>query len=165
MCYCSFVTADGEPCIIPTLYARVGDELLLHGHMHAAMLERLRAGARLAINVTIVDGFVLARAAFHHSANYRSVVIYSKAEEIVDESAKEAASKLIVDSLIPGRVQNSRQATPAELKATAVRRGSTLDPHHAARSHSGCARARRCGGVFTCALLPACVCQAALTRA
>src|SRR5438552_207936 len=87
LCHVGFVV-DGKPVVIPTIHTRVGDRLYFHGSPAAGMLRTLREGVDACVTVTILDGLVLARAAFHHSMNYRSVVVFGRAEELVDREEK-----------------------------------------------------------------------------
>jgi nitroimidazol reductase NimA-like FMN-containing flavoprotein (pyridoxamine 5'-phosphate oxidase superfamily) len=106
--------------VIPTAFARVGDEVVIHGSAASRMLKRLGEGAPACLTVTLLDGLVLARSAFHHSMNYRSVVVLASAREIVDAEAKARALDAIVDHVVPGRRAHVRGASPLELKATRV---------------------------------------------
>lgn len=111
---------DGQPFVIPTLYGRDGDKLYLHGSAASRMLGELEGGAPACVTVTIVDGLVLARSAFHHSMNYRSVVAFGTAARIEDEEAKTHALRVISEHLLEGRWQDVRGPNGKELKATAV---------------------------------------------
>lgn len=110
---------DGEPFVIPMAYARMGDSIVLHGAKKARILETI-VGSRICLNVAMVDGLVLARSAFHHSVNYRSVVILGTAVEVVDEAEKLMALEAISEHIIRGRWREVRAPTPQELKATTV---------------------------------------------
>jgi len=110
---------DGLPVVIPTLHARVGNELLLHGSPSAGFLRAARAGATLCITVTLLDGLVLARSAFHHSANYRSAVVFGAARRVEGEE-KAAALDAFVDRLTPGRRPHLRPTTELEVQRTEV---------------------------------------------
>lgn len=112
---------DGAPVVIPMLAVRDGDWLLLHG-AHAAGTFRRGRGQRICVEMTLLDGLVLARSAFHHSLNYRSVVILGEAEMISDEDERQRALDAIVEGLSPGRNAQLRPMTTAELKQTAVMR-------------------------------------------
>lgn len=118
LCHLSLISPRGAICI-PTIYARMGDELLVHGSAKSGLLSQL-VGQRTCVVVSIVDGIVLARSAMHHSVNYRSVVLYAQAREISEESEKRHALDLIVDHLLPGRSKECRAANPVELNATSV---------------------------------------------
>jgi uncharacterized protein len=111
---------DGQPFVIPTLYGRKDEHLYLHGSAASRMLRELETGIPACITVTIVDGLVLARSAFHHSMNYRSVVAFGTARKIVDPTEKAEALQVISEHLIPGRWAEVRSPTETELKATTV---------------------------------------------
>jgi uncharacterized protein len=110
---------DGQPFVIPTLYGRADDRLFLHGSAASRMLRQLETGVPACVTVTHVDGLVLARSAFHHSMNYRSVVAFGTARKLVDE-AKFEALRVITDHLIRGRWNDAREPNEKELKATTV---------------------------------------------
>lgn len=110
----------GHPVVIPTAYARVGDFVVLHGSTKAGFVQALAAGAEACITVTHVDGFVMARSAFHHSINYRSAVIFGRGEAITDEAAKRDALEAFMERLHPGRWATVRPPTPQELRGTGV---------------------------------------------
>lgn len=110
---------SGQPFVIPTLYGRDGDRLFLHGSAASRMMRELETGVPACVTVTHVDGLVLARSAFHHSMNYRSVVAFGTARKLQDE-AKESALKVISEHLILGRWNDVRPPNPQELKATTV---------------------------------------------
>src|SRR5262249_3327441 len=105
---------------IPTLYGRDGDRLYLHGSAASRMLRELDTGIPACVNVTHVDGLVLARSMFHHSMNYRSVVAFGCAKKIEDRELKIAALRVIYEHLIGGRWADARGPNDQELKATAV---------------------------------------------
>ena len=111
---------DGQPFVIPTLYGRDGDKLYLHGSAASRMLGELEGGAPACVTVTIVDGLVLARSAFHHSMNYRSVVAFGTARRVEGEEAKTLALRVISEHLLAGRWQDVRGPNGKELKATSV---------------------------------------------
>jgi nitroimidazol reductase NimA-like FMN-containing flavoprotein (pyridoxamine 5'-phosphate oxidase superfamily) len=119
ICHVSFVV-EGQPFIIPTGYARVDDQLFIHGSQVSRMLQTLAQGIDVCVGVTLVDGLVLARSAFHHSMNYRSVVIFGHAVMVEDKSAKLAALFAFSEHVIPGRWNEVREPTAQELKATTV---------------------------------------------
>jgi hypothetical protein len=119
VCHVAFI-ADGSPVVIPTGYGRDGDRLYLHGSAANRMLKTMATGADVSIAVTLVDGLVLARSAFHHSMNYRSVVLFGKAVPITEPSEKARALRCISDHIMPGRWEEVRPPTDQELKATAV---------------------------------------------
>lgn len=120
-CHVGF-TVDGQPYVIPTIYARVGDRLYIHGSTVSRMLRSLREGVPVCVTVTLLDGLVLARSAFHHSLNYRSVVILGTAVEVTDPAEKLAALKAVVEHVVPNRWEDVRWPTEQELKATMVLR-------------------------------------------
>jgi uncharacterized protein len=111
---------NGQPFVIPTLYGRSGEKLYLHGSAASRMLRELDTGIAACVTVTLVDGLVLARSAFHHSMNYRSVVAFGTARKIENAEEKESALRIISEHLIAGRWNDVRQPTQQELKATAV---------------------------------------------
>ncbi len=114
------IVVDGQPFVIPTLVARDGDKVLLHGSAASRTLRVLRAGAPACLTVTLTDGLVLARSAFHHSVNYRSAVVLGTATEVTGEDAKTAALTRFTERLVPGRWDDCRPPTRQELKGTAV---------------------------------------------
>jgi nitroimidazol reductase NimA-like FMN-containing flavoprotein (pyridoxamine 5'-phosphate oxidase superfamily) len=117
ICHVGFVF-EGSPFVIPTGYGRDGDQLLIHGSAASRMLRALSAGTEACITVTLLDGLVLARSAFHHSMNYRSVVVLARGTLIDEPEEKMAALRLITERLVPGRWDGVRQPTPQEMKAT-----------------------------------------------
>ena len=119
VCHVSFAV-DGQPFVIPTGYARAGDQLYIHGSQVSRMLRTLSSGIEVCVSVTLVDGLVLARSAFHHSVNYRSVVIFGRAALIAKPEAKLAALFAFSEHVVPGRWNDVRQPTDQELKATTV---------------------------------------------
>jgi uncharacterized protein len=119
ICHAGFVV-DGKPVVIPTGYARVDDQLYIHGSQASRMLRTLKTGIDVCVTVTLIDGLVLARSAFHHSMNYRSVVVFGKATAIEEAEAKLAALRALSEHMIPGRWDEVRQPNVEELKATTV---------------------------------------------
>ena len=119
VCHVGFVH-DGAPVVIPTNYGRDGNTLFIHGSAASRMLRTLEQGVPVSIAVTLVDGLVLARSAFHHSINYRSVVIFGTAVAVNDPEEKNEALRLFTEQLIPGRWDEVRQPAPQELKGTSV---------------------------------------------
>lgn len=119
LCHLGFIS-DGGPVVIPTLYARRGDEVLIHGSAASRMLRGLAGGLDVCLTVSHIDGIVLARSAFHHSINYRSVVLFGIAKEIVDLDARAEALDYITDSLVPGRIGHLRPMTEQEIRGTKV---------------------------------------------
>ncbi|MEV5430742.1 pyridoxamine 5'-phosphate oxidase family protein [Streptomyces sp. NPDC052701] len=124
VCHLGFVR-DGAPVVLPTLYGRVGERLYLHGSTGSRPLRaagQADPGLRVCLTVTHVDGLVLARSAFHHSVNYRSVVVHGVAHQVTDAQEKREALDTLVDHVVPGRSRDSRPADRKELAATAVLR-------------------------------------------
>ncbi|MER7660470.1 MULTISPECIES: pyridoxamine 5'-phosphate oxidase family protein [unclassified Streptomyces] len=124
LCHLGFIR-DGAPVVLPTLFARVDDHVYVHGSTGSRPLRMAGApdpGLPVCLTVTHVDGLVLARSAFHHSINYRSVVIHATAHPVTDPAEKRAALDALVDQVVPGRAADSRPANPKELAATAVLR-------------------------------------------
>lgn len=111
---------EGQPYVIPTLHARVGEEVYFHGSAASRTIRALSAGAPACLTVTLLDGLVLARSAFHHSVNYRSVVVLGMARPVEDLSERAAAMRAFTERLIPGRFQEVRPPTDKELKAIHV---------------------------------------------
>ena len=126
--------AGNQPFVIPMLYARDGDTLLLHGSIASRLIKQLGAGIPACISVTHVDGLVLARSHFHHSVNYRSVVAFGIATLIDDADAKVAALARFVDAIVPGRAAESRPPDRNELAATHVLRFAIEDASAKART-------------------------------
>ena len=124
----------GQPFAIPMLYARAGDDLLLHGSVASRLVGELGAGIAACVSVTHLDGLVLARSQFDHSVNYRSVVAFGRATLVDDEGAKADALIRFVDALIPGRASESRAADRSELAATHVLRFAIEDASAKIRS-------------------------------
>jgi len=119
ICHVGFVV-DGNPVVIPTGYARVDDKLYVHGSQASRMLRTLAEGIDACVTVTIVDGLVLARSAFHHSINYRSVVVFGRAQVVTDSEEKLAALFAFSEHVVRGRWNEVREPTEAELKQTTV---------------------------------------------
>ena len=119
LCHVGFVV-DGQPYVIPTGYARAGDTLYIHGSAASRMLRTLSQGVAVAVTVTLVDGLVLARSAFHHSMNYRSVVVLGTATAVEDSAAKTEALRAFTEQVAPGRWAEIRWPTEQALKATTV---------------------------------------------
>ena len=119
ICHIGF-NVDGRPVVIPTGYARVGEKLYVHGSQASRMLRTLKTGVEACVTVTLVDGLVLARSAFHHSINYRSVVIFGQAKLVDDAQEKVAALVAFSEHVIRGRWDDVREPTEQELKATTV---------------------------------------------
>jgi uncharacterized protein len=119
VCHVGF-SVDGQPFVIPTNYGRTGDVLYLHGSAASRMLRTLSGGVPVCVTVTHVDGLVLARSAFHHSVNYRSVVILGNARLVEDPAEKMEALRIFTEHVMKGRWDDVRQPTEQELKATTV---------------------------------------------
>ncbi|WP_107470588.1 pyridoxamine 5'-phosphate oxidase family protein [Streptomyces sp. ERV7] len=122
VCHLGFVR-DGAPVVLPTLYGRIGERLYVHGSTGSRPLRmtgKADPGLAVCLTVTHVDGLVLARSAFHHSLNYRSVVVHGLAYEVTDPEERRGALDALVDQVVPGRSYDSRQANAKELAATAV---------------------------------------------
>jgi len=121
VCHAGFV-ADGQPFVIPTLYARVGDAIYFHGSAASRMLRGAAEGAQVCVTVTLTDGIVLARSVFNHSMNYRSVVALGKATLVEKAEEKLAALRAFTEKILPGRWDDARQPNERELKATSILR-------------------------------------------
>jgi nitroimidazol reductase NimA-like FMN-containing flavoprotein (pyridoxamine 5'-phosphate oxidase superfamily) len=111
---------DGQTFVIPTLYGRDGEKLYLHGSAVSRMLRELETGIPTCVTVTLVDGLVLARSAFHHSMNYRSVVAFGSARKIAEPERKVESLRIISEHIISGRWADVRKPSEKELKATTV---------------------------------------------
>jgi uncharacterized protein len=118
-CHVGFVH-DGQPYVIPTIHARDGDTLYLHGARGNRMLKALEDGTPCCVTVTLVDELVLARAALHHSLNYRSVMVLGTAREVTEEGEKEHALRAVVEHIAPGRADEVRGADATDMKSTKV---------------------------------------------
>jgi hypothetical protein len=121
VCHLGFVSG-GQPSVIPTTYARRGDHLYVHGSAASRTLREVAKGLPVCVTVTLLDGLVLARSAFHHSMNYRSVVILGRAVEVADPEEKLFALEAIVEHVLRGRWSEVRPPTDQELRATTVLR-------------------------------------------
>jgi nitroimidazol reductase NimA-like FMN-containing flavoprotein (pyridoxamine 5'-phosphate oxidase superfamily) len=119
ICHVGFAI-DGQPYVIPTGYARLGDEIFLHGSAAGRMLRALGDGLDVCVTVTLVDGFVLSRSAFHHSINYRSVVMMGRARVLADPMEKMIAMRCFTNHILPGRWEEVRTPSDHELKSTLV---------------------------------------------
>ena len=119
ICHVGFAV-DGQPYVVPTGYARVGDQIYIHGSAASRMLRSLDRGIDVCITVTLLDAFVLARSAFHHSMNYRSVVVLGKARLVTDPGEKLDALRAFTNHIVPGRWEEVRSPTEQELKGTSV---------------------------------------------
>lgn len=111
---------EGQPFVIPTIHARSGHDLLLHGSPGSRLVRHIVRGGAACVTVTLLDGLVLARSVFHHSMNYRCVVILGHGENIADPEQKKSALRVISQHLMPGRWDEAREPSEAELKQTAV---------------------------------------------
>ena len=121
VCHVGFVS-EGQPFVIPTIHARAGDQVFVHGSAASRMLKTLQGGLPVCLTVTLVDGLVLARSAFHHSMNYRSVVVLGDAEAVTDNGEKWDALHAIVEHVAPGRWSEVREPSAKELAGTLVLR-------------------------------------------
>lgn len=119
ICHVGFVV-NGEPVVIPTGYARAGDALIIHGSQASRMLRQLGQGIDVCVTVTLIDGLVLARSAFHHSMNYRSVVVFGRARVIEEREEKISALTALSEHMIPGRWDEVREPNARELQLTTV---------------------------------------------
>jgi nitroimidazol reductase NimA-like FMN-containing flavoprotein (pyridoxamine 5'-phosphate oxidase superfamily) len=119
ICHVGFV-ADGQPYVIPTIHARDGDVLYLHGSPGSRMLRAIKDGVDMCVTATLLDGLVLARAVYNHSMNYRSVVVLGRAREVVDRDEKLRAMEHVVEHVVPGRWNEARQPNEKELNATMI---------------------------------------------
>lgn len=119
VCHVGFAL-DGQPFVIPTMFARVGDDLYFHGSAASRMLRGLSAGLAVCITVTLTDGLVLARSVFNHSMNYRSVVALGIAKRIDDPTEKICALRAFTEKMIPGRWNDARPPNEKELRATSI---------------------------------------------
>ena len=120
ICHVGFNDDEGCPVVIPTGYGREGERLYLHGSAASRMLRSLAGGIPVCVEVTLLDGMVLARSAFHHSMNYRSVVVFGEAVPVEDPAEKNEALRIITDHLVHGRWADVRPPTAQELKGTLV---------------------------------------------
>ena len=119
ICHVGFVV-DGQPFVIPTGYARVGDTFIIHGSQASRMLRQLGRGIDVCVTITLIDGLVLARSAFHHSMNYRSVVVFGRARVIEEREEKMAALEALSEHMIPNRWDEVRGPNERELQLTTV---------------------------------------------
>ncbi len=119
VCHIGFSIND-QPFVIPTCYGRKEDEIFFHGSKGSRMLEHIKTGVEICITITLLDGIVLSRSAFHHSINYRSVVLFGNAKELTNPKEKTKALKIITEHIIPGRWKDVRKPNEKELNATSV---------------------------------------------
>ena len=114
------IVEDGQPLVLPTLHARVGDVVYCHGSSASRTLRAMASGISVCLTVSLIDGLVLARSAMHHSANYRSAVLLGRARLVEDRAERLAGFEAIVERIVPGRWKDVRPPTDQELKATAL---------------------------------------------
>jgi len=114
------IAPEGQPVVIPVLYARMGEKVVFHGAKASRLLKYVQNGGEVCVTVTLLDGLVLARSLFEHSMNYRSVVVFGKGRLIEDRAEKMAALRFISEHMLPGRWGDARQPTEKELNATTV---------------------------------------------
>lgn len=119
ICHVGFVH-EGQPYVIPTIHARDGDRLYLHGSPGSRMLRDLKQGVDVCVTATLLDGLVLARSVYHHSMNYRSAVILGRAREVTDEREKLHAMQCVVEHVVPGRWSEAREPSEGELRGTTI---------------------------------------------
>jgi uncharacterized protein len=121
VCHVGFMV-EGQPYVIPTMFARVDDAIYFHGSAASRMLRGVGAGLAVCITITLIDGLVLARSVFNHSMNYRSVVALGKAALVDASEEKVTALRAFTEKILPGRWSDARQPTEKELKATSILR-------------------------------------------
>ena len=119
ICHVAFIY-DGEPFVIPTLHARRDDSILLHGASSSRLMRHLESGQRVTLAFSLVDALVLARSAFNHSINYRSVVLFGHGQQVTSDAEKMEALERFTEVIMPGRWADVRRPTAVELKATSV---------------------------------------------
>jgi uncharacterized protein len=119
ICHVGFAV-DGHPFVIPTIHARVGDTLYLHGSPASRMLKTLADGVDVCVTATLVDGIVFARSWFHHSLNYRSAMVFGRARRVDDPAEKEAAFAAVVEHIAAGRTADARPPSEKEMRTTEV---------------------------------------------
>jgi nitroimidazol reductase NimA-like FMN-containing flavoprotein (pyridoxamine 5'-phosphate oxidase superfamily) len=119
ICHIGFID-EGRPFVIPTIHARTGDTLLLHGAKASRLLKHVQAGNELCATVTLLDGLVMARSVFHHSMNYRSAVMFGKGRLIENEVDQWDALRVLTEHIMPGRWDDARQPNEIELSATTI---------------------------------------------
>jgi nitroimidazol reductase NimA-like FMN-containing flavoprotein (pyridoxamine 5'-phosphate oxidase superfamily) len=119
ICHLGFV-ADGRPYVIPTIHARDGDTLYVHGSPGSRMLKASKKGVDICVTVTLLDGLVLARSVYNHSMNYRSVVVLGRARELTDRDEKLRAMRRVVEHVVPGRWEDARPPDESEIKGTTI---------------------------------------------
>ena len=119
VCHVGFVQ-DGQPYVIPTIHAREGDTLYLHGSPGSRMLRTVKTGIDVCVTATLLDGLVLAKSVYNHSMNYRSVVVLGRATEITDRDDKLRAMETVVEHIVPGRWAEARQPNEGEIDGTTI---------------------------------------------
>jgi nitroimidazol reductase NimA-like FMN-containing flavoprotein (pyridoxamine 5'-phosphate oxidase superfamily) len=119
ICHVGFAI-DNQPFVIPTIHARYEDKLYLHGAKASRLLKHIAAGNPICVTITLLDGLVLARSVFHHSMNYRSVVLFGTGKIVEDDEAKMCALEVLTNHVVDGRWDDARKPTPKELNATTV---------------------------------------------
>lgn len=119
ICHLGFVV-DGHPFVIPTIHARDGDALYVHGSPGSRMLRTAKEGVDICVTVTLLDGLVLARSVYNHSMNYRSVVVLGRAREVTDPEKKLRAMRRVVEHVVPGRWDDARRPNEGEIKGTMI---------------------------------------------
>lgn len=119
ICHVGFVE-NNQPFVIPTLHTRMGDSIILHGSRASRLLKHIQAGNDVCITITILDGLVLARSVFHHSMNYRAVVLFGKGKAIEGKADKLSALEAVTEHVMPGRWRDARKPSRKELNATTV---------------------------------------------
>ena len=119
VCHVGFAI-DGQPFVIPTIHARDGDVLYIHGSPGSRMLRNLRDGIDACVTVTLLDGLVLARSVYNHSMNYRSAVVLGRPREVTDPEQKLRAMRCVVEHIVPGRWDDARRPSEKEIKATTI---------------------------------------------
>jgi uncharacterized protein len=119
MCHLGFVV-DGQPFVIPTIHARDGDILYIHGSPGSRMLRTAKTGVDICVTATLLDGLVLARSVYNHSMNYRSVVVLGRAHEVTDLDEKLRAMQCVVEHVVKGRWNDARQPNEGEIKGTTI---------------------------------------------
>jgi len=120
ICHLGFIDEDGHPIVVPTIHARIDDQLYVHGSVASRMLKQLAKGASVCCTITHVDGVVLARSTFWSSMNYRSVKVFGQSRLVTDENETERAINAIIEHVAPGRVSEVRPPTSSELRQTKI---------------------------------------------
>ncbi len=120
LCHLAWVTDDGHPRVIPTIHARIGDTLYVHGSAASNTLRGIRDGRTICIETTLLDGLVMARSTPNHSMNYRSVMVYGAPREVTEPAERDEAQRVLVEHVVPGRTAEVRMPTDKELKETSI---------------------------------------------